>query len=283
MESKKFDLPHADMVVGVPEDHKEEFYSRLKEHYEQTDAANIEGFEIDKTERDIEIINFANQALDQYLKAYGRKRIFEVPLGKVHLFKEGGVKEFTYGKFTRGTHSAKLGSIIAERVQSDIQLALFLFHELFHLKAYTALQITEPKQGERREFESYRGGFVVSTRDGKKRYFKELEEAIIEMMVMRFYEEHILSSSLFEKEVKDKQPVEFAREIEREELNELIDDIWEGNKEEYPSREKVFDLFLDAQINGHLLSVAKLIDKTYGKGSFRELGELTADDAGRLY
>ena len=62
---------------------------------------------------------------------------------------------------------------------------------------------------------------------------------------------------------------------ERAELNGLIDDLYEKNKPDFLSREEIFDLFAKASLTGKLLPIAKLIEKTYGQGSFRQLGERT--------
>lgn len=57
--------------------------------------------------------------------------------------------------------------------------------------------------------------------------------------------------------------------------NSLIDDLYNKNAGSFASREEVFNLFARAVMTGRLLSVARLLEKTYGKGSFRELGEKT--------
>lgn len=62
---------------------------------------------------------------------------------------------------------------------------------------------------------------------------------------------------------------------ERRNLNKLTDDLFEKNKSEFSSKEEVFNLFVMAAMTGKLLPIARLIEKTYGKGSFRELGEKT--------
>lgn len=62
-------------------------------------------------------------------------------------------------------------------------------------------------------------------------------------------------------------------EQEREKLNKLIDELYGQNMEKFNSREEVFDVFARTVMTGRLLPVARLIEKTFGKGSFRELGE----------
>ncbi len=67
----------------------------------------------------------------------------------------------------------------------------------------------------------------------------------------------------------------YSRDKEREEFNTLVDDLYERNKSEFSSREEIFGLFAKAIMNGRLLPVARLVEKTFGKGSFREIGERT--------
>lgn len=68
---------------------------------------------------------------------------------------------------------------------------------------------------------------------------------------------------------------------ERKKLNEYIDNLVKdqtNNSESDIDNEKVFELFARAAINGNILPLARLIDKTYGTGSFVKLGEETKDD-----
>lgn len=63
---------------------------------------------------------------------------------------------------------------------------------------------------------------------------------------------------------------------QRKEFNEFLDDLYERNKKEFSSREKVFNLFAEGMLTGRILPIARLIEKTYGKGSFRELANHSA-------
>ena len=44
-------------------------------------------------------------------------------------------------------------------------------------------------------------------------------------------------------------------------------------------KEEVFDLFASAALTGNLLTIGKLIDKTFGLGTFRKIGEMGNDQA----
>ena len=55
-------------------------------------------------------------------------------------------------------------------------------------------------------------------------------------------------------------------------IDEIVKRIYDENKDDFESEDDVFNLFAKAVMNGGLLEVARLIEKTYGKGSFRKLG-----------
>jgi hypothetical protein len=59
-------------------------------------------------------------------------------------------------------------------------------------------------------------------------------------------------------------------------LEQLIDDLYANNKEEFSSREEIFLLIMRASFTGRMLPFARLMDKTYGKGSFRTVAEATS-------
>ncbi len=65
----------------------------------------------------------------------------------------------------------------------------------------------------------------------------------------------------------------YSYDKERASLDKLIEDIYEKNKSEFSSSEDVFTMFAKSSMTGRLLPVARLVEKTYGKGSFRMLGE----------
>ncbi len=272
---KNFEFMPYDRVVGVQPDWQEETERLLAAYYAEHGTSVIEGFELEKTQRDKEIIKFAEDAVSAYLRAYGREPKFDVPLEKIHFLRDGGTKEFTQGKLGGGAHATKFGSMLVDRSDSDIQTALITFHELFHTKSYSALQITTPDMEGVKKLEAYRNGFTVTSRDGREEYFHDFEEAVISLMTKRFYDEEISQNETFKKELDSGCMPDMSRTKEAGGLSGLVDDIWNSNRDSYSSREQVMDIFIKAQIDGNLLPVARLVESTYGEGSFRELGEIT--------
>lgn len=62
---------------------------------------------------------------------------------------------------------------------------------------------------------------------------------------------------------------------ERQRFRELVTELYEKNRDSFGSEEAVFEEFARAAMTGHILPIARLIEKTYGNGSFRLLGEET--------
>ncbi|OGY67676.1 MAG: hypothetical protein A3B16_02350 [Candidatus Zambryskibacteria bacterium RIFCSPLOWO2_01_FULL_45_43] len=275
---EKFEIPHAERVVGVPAKHqdKQEIAEKYFASFFELEREKKEGIELEKTERDVELISFSDQAVEKYLKQYNSNKDIRIPLENIHLLRDGGTEEFSEGRVRGGSASALYGSIVVDRPQSDIQFTLMAFHELFHAKSYKAFQITtegEPKV--------YRSGFSVVSRDGKTTYFDEIDEAITGYMERRFYREFILNSKLLKKEVKTlekngEKPM-FGRIAEVKSAEQFINQLFELNKDKFKTKDEIFDLFLEAEATGKLLKVGRLVESSLGKGSFRELGEKSAD------
>ncbi|MDB4940256.1 MAG: hypothetical protein JWO40_681 [Candidatus Doudnabacteria bacterium] len=265
------EIPHLDRAIGLPssESHaQEEYESHIREIYETRGVNPYENFELPKTERDKEIIDFVQQSLDQYLAIYNREKIVSVPVSKIHIFSENGVKDFTNGNVEKGSAAIKFGSMLVERPASDIQFALNVFHEMVHLKSYSAVQIVNQPEG--LEIINYRSGFSVTSREGKNLYFQDLEEGVIGFLVRRFYQEHVQNNTIFSEK---RAMYNYSRDEEYGKLEALIQDLWEKNQDKFENIKSIWDIFINTQLNGNLLPIGRLIESTYGKGSFRKLGE----------
>lgn len=69
----------------------------------------------------------------------------------------------------------------------------------------------------------------------------------------------------------------FTYREEREFLSLLVYRLYDANTDYFKDREEVFDLFAKAALTGNLLTIGKLIDKTFGQGTFRKIGEMGND------
>lgn len=155
-----------------------------------------------------------------------------------------------------------------------------------------------------------RSGFSIGTTDGKRLLFHKLNESVITELEIRFEKMYMTKWPELEEELKardeyikqvaerDRAPIEKVSQTvaeikgdkstgyiwvsypyyeERQQFNSLVDKLHERNKDDFESREQVFNLFADATLTGRLLPIARLIEKSFGKGSFRMIGERSAD------
>ncbi|MCX6719431.1 MAG: hypothetical protein NTZ38_03600 [Candidatus Taylorbacteria bacterium] len=176
MEGEKFENPYIDRLVGIPKeylDKQQENEHGLATYMEKKGARKMEGVEIEKTTRDIEILKFAEESATAVMQAYGRSKNIQISLDHIHVLRVGGTKELTKGRLEKGSHSSTEAGIMIDRVASDIEFCLIAFHEIIHTKSYTALQIIGEKGN--RYLKHYRSGFVVNSRDGKESFFNDLD------------------------------------------------------------------------------------------------------------
>ena len=158
-----------------------------------------------------------------------------------------------------------------------------------------------------------RVGFEVDSAKTGKMFFLDVNEAITEELIIRFDKDYYSQFQDLKNEYEEREearaavskrsgksksemdrgianlehrPVDaqgghevilrpYSYSRERGALNKLILDLYEKNKIEFRSPEDVFSIFAKAALTGRLSPIARLIEKTYGKGSFRELGEKT--------
>jgi hypothetical protein len=69
----------------------------------------------------------------------------------------------------------------------------------------------------------------------------------------------------------------FTYQSERKILNTLIDKILERNSEKFQDREEIFEIFAKGMMTGNILPVGRLIERTFGNGTLRRIGELDQD------
>jgi hypothetical protein len=178
-----------------------------------------------------------------------------------------------------------------------------------------AADLTLRKEGESESLNVRRSGFSIGTRDGKQLLFNDLDESVITELAIRFEKTYMAQwlelttelrardefiermasrDSVSLEEVgkvvarisRDKTSgynwVSYPYHKERQQFNSLIDELYAKNEGDFESREEVFELFAKATLAGRLLPVARLIEKTFGKGSFRMIGENSADQRNQI-
>lgn len=228
---------------------------------------------------DIRILNLANKEVQELFRKHGRDSASLFPLERIHLV-SGGMWEGQGGYFDPVEQRLV---VLKKDGENEKSVAAKVFHELLHAKSYNAVQLLTGK--EEPTVQKYRTGLEVISRDGTKQFFRWLNEAVVQTLTRRFVASAIESGNLKPDErvqalnraasLKEMQYDEFEMTYlaERVRLRGLCKRISHMNREKYPSYADVEEVFIRASITGKLLEAARLVESTFGKGSFRRLGE----------
>jgi hypothetical protein len=252
-----------------------------------------------------EIISLANDVTNLLLRRHGLES-FDIPPENVHimipsylgelrdgvlkLFGKGRKKRLTgnyQGYFRQMQEGIEVDKKKVETKTPNISLLHATVHEMIHGKSYNVNQTDRDANpidsaiGE----DFYRCGLMITTRDRKKQYFQNLNEAVTESETINCIKEILddpVNSSRFAKELEkirqagesldDYNPYQEQRKI----LADLILKIRLKNDRSMSSA-GVMDIFSKAMMTGNILPLARLIDKSFGKGTFRKIGELDID------
>lgn len=310
-------------VVGnISEAEKEQILRDKGERFDDQAFEALQGKEREKTPKELQIISLVNEATNEVRQRYGLEN-FDIPAKNIHVITE---ETWPRGKGTAVFNSMLQGVAMREKL-SSLAFMKTVFHEMLHFKSYNAAQITT---GENSELAEYRLGLIVCTRDGKKIYFVNLNEAVTEEMTRRFVKK-LWGHPLFTDEIKQTRDIavqhpqaitdsgkplfdedtfyaevqskkswresvdrlfgrsifglgitkisieNFSYQSERKILNTLIDKILERNPGKFQDREEVFEVFARGMITGNILPVGRLIERTFGNGTLRRIGELDQD------
>ncbi|MEK9158007.1 MAG: hypothetical protein AAB638_02390 [Patescibacteria group bacterium] len=181
-------------------------------------------------------------------------------------------------------------------------------HEMIHFNSFASMQIRFTEGAEQGTIQNRRLGIQVQS--GGLVHFSGLNEAVTEELAIRFAMKHFTDMAYTSEEVqKDlekvqsdivllerilpESPNDYVRGVrkaridelrsnailgdsksypnEREYLYQMIDEIFKANKDQFKDKDDVFKLFVNAMLKGRLLPLARIIDKTYGRGSFSRL------------
>lgn len=266
-------------------------------------------FEREKTPNDLKIISLVNDVTNEIMEKYCHDN-FDIPPENIHIITDDSEID---GQWS-GVMNSDLQGIFVKEGQSKSKTAFAeqIFHEIVHMKSYNAMNFTS---GEKLELKVYRSGFLSASRDGKKTFFNNLNEAIVEEITKRNIS-NVLVDPIFSEEmeetmetvalcnecgsesgepfdsdeiyyakiVTDEQTDEayldalaFCYQDEREILNSLIEKIFQTNSGGFSDKDEVFEMFEKAVFTGNIIPIAKIIEKSFGKGTFRRIGELDYD------
>ncbi|MEI6490871.1 MAG: hypothetical protein WCO16_03905, partial [bacterium] len=198
------------------------------------------------------------------------------------------------------------------RMKSATEIAVIIFHEMLHIKGHLSLEVNVKEDG-REEMTSYRGGMKIKalqkdTDEGLYyTYFKGMDEALVSSQEKRMLT-NLKSHKVFAEDVKwmnsdvakklrvdlahqEDEPVEEIHWVSKDGkrfvlggyekyrgvFRYVLEQITEQFTDTYKSPNDVEKEFLKAHFTGHLLGIGKLVEKTFGKGSFRVLGRMRTE------
>lgn len=289
--NEKFPVPQAERIIGSDKlsnkgiERLSELSGRKKDEDSPIDIPTelqrvfkksgevIPRFEVKKTEKDRKIIMLAMESVKAFARELGKEEFTDLPIENIHYLQKGGVRRsLKKGSTAVGSHSTVLGKVSVDR-GGDLQTAITTFHELWHaLASYHAVQVST-----KGVVEPYRSGFGMKSRDGKEEWFYSLDEGLTGFMTKRFVEEVLEKHPDFKDLIEEKRAagkeIDTTRQTEMDRTRRVAEVVWEKNKESLKDPEAVMTMFLRAQVTGNVLPIARLMEKTFGKGFFRHVGE----------
>jgi hypothetical protein len=276
----------------------------LLERYAQLFAnPSIEkGFAVERplTEREQKLVSLVSRAANDFAKKYGGR---ELKIASRHVAvvpeNNGEMSEDATGEYFPHRQN-----FLTHAPVSELDFVISIFHEMIHFLSYQVVQMTLE---EKSRIKMYRTGFTLGDRTGAHTYFANLDEAIVEELTKRFLntvaerldarlrqekkeiQDFVESGELdsFEGDevvaVTENEDGEnytvtsLGYEDERAVLSTLIDKLYKANAGRFSHPDEIFDLFAQSIFTGHILDIARLVENTFGKGTFRKLGELDQD------
>ncbi|HAZ16952.1 MAG: hypothetical protein A3H59_02510 [Candidatus Jacksonbacteria bacterium RIFCSPLOWO2_02_FULL_43_9] len=287
--------------------HIEYLPNDLREKFQQN--------ELPKIEQEIALIACVNKATNELLEQCGID-VFDVPVENYHILPADIYKEISL--FGHAEHQWIEQSMVfnADHVRkSPVYFGSCVFHETLHIKAHLSLLVQG--EGDDLWIYYYRAGVSAggTFQDELHKHFSGLDEAIIACQQKEFTH-RLLSLTVLEEEkdwlLSDEALAKKKRFAEKHDLSEdeiiwvsksdpddfegmgyasqrrVLEYVCKEIQKEFPDRfsvvDDVFKEFLQAHFTGRLLPIARLVEETFGEGSFRLLGNMGVEqDSGVLY
>jgi len=308
--------------LKTQEKYKKIFLKRFGEdHYKQLPKKEreiLESLEFSKKPYEKSAIEKANEITNGLLEKFGLNP-FDIPERNIHiipgsLFEKIGKSNLV--AITLGDQQAIY--LYAEKLLHPIDKLAMILHEILHLKNALVIEAHEDLHKPYQVGLVVSASQKTAKEIGFFVMFKGLNEAVVTEMGKKYLPEllctELLCSNEFLKEEynwqnspkaqKLKRKLVEKHKIEPEEiiriskdgkdyntfpyyeqrkvLNYLVGSIYEDNKDKFESQDKVMELFFKAFFDGRLLSIAKFIEKSFGKGAFRMVGVMDNDENSAL-
>ncbi len=277
-------------------------------------------FEYPKSEKEIALINFANKETSQLMREAGIEP-YDIPAENYHIIPPELYKKVADDDGIATASNTGQGIIFDAQYFRDnpVNFGVVALHESLHLKAYFSMEVQE--NGDKISKTSYREGVAIQAlqryrhRGEYHQHFSGLHEAIVAETEKRLLPKLLDHPELVteKKWLMSDEAMEMRRKFTKERKIPEDDIIWVGKKgnddwrvisyprqrdvlsyicaeiqkqfsNEYQSADDVYKIFLKAHFTGQLLHLGRLVEKTFGEGSFRLLGNMDTDnESGTLH
>lgn len=269
-------------------------------------------FEYPKSEIQFALIDFANKETSRLMQE-SSVAPYDIPADNFHIIPTELYKKAAGDGGDATAFSTKQGALFDAKYFRDkpVYFGAVIFHEMLHLKAHFSIEVEE--NDNKSTVTPYREGVTVRAlqkhgyHGNYHEHFDGLHEAIVSETEKRFLN-RLLDHPGLKKEkewlMSDKaisKKIQFARE-----KNISVDDvIWTGKggekegralyytsqrevfgylcleiqkqfSSQYKNSDEVYKVFLAAHFTGKLLPISRLVEKTFGEGGFRLLGNMSS-------
>lgn len=220
--------------------------------------------------------------------------------------REDAVKHFGIDDDEGGMTSVQGGVFVyTSATLTDSKMARFTAHELVHHAAFQRIRALREKPEESLHGVADRAGLMVGSphsglnpEEGGYEHFLALNEAITEQIAIEIVSLMRQRTKLLDEDYKilkrvygrDSAQYSLGKDIENPESDEqyswaasyedrvnklraTCQELYERNPERFTSAREVFQVFAEAYFSGKLLTLARLVEKNYGKGAFRFLAD----------
>jgi hypothetical protein len=259
-------------------------------------------------------ISFANEYSNLLMRQAGVES-HNIPTDNYYVLPKGEYSRITDSDDSSGFAFIPKKAILINALECNgkpLKMALVILHETLHCKSFLSMELKSDESDS--EHKVHREGVAVKSsikndkeKGFKHEHFRGLHEAIIanlekralfEMSKLPELQDEIARLNTPEM-IEKKKKISERRKISAEDLvwvsdvsednnfisyprsrfvlDYICDEIQKQFYNQYKNPEEVFQEFSNAQFNGELLTIARLVGATFGEDSFRILGNMDTD------
>jgi len=305
--------PKIRIVGRASEEKKKQIQSQMDNFLNDSNAyfdrRQIEKFKANerkKSKEEISFIDFANRETSLLMREAGLDP-FNIPSENLHIISKSLYKKVSNKEIGPAFSLPEIRTIILNQSSlknNPLKMASSILHEMLHAKAYISVESHNDGQTTSRFGLSVRSAQKEDKEGNKHEHFLGLHEAIVsetekrlnkkllDLPELRKYknwleseeakkikeevikEKNIKEEDIFWCEKDTKKCKVFPYPKQRKTFNYVCEEIQKQFPERFQDEEAVYKVFLNAHFTGRLLDLAHLVEDTFGKGSFRVLGNM---------